>query len=478
MVTLNLNEIARNKDNVNENVDEILQSLSNQKISGLLTLELTNLRMRLTFNSVETSEKLAREGLTLTTAKKIKVFSEHKPEFVLTACGIPGYYENKEIHKIFCNFGEVERVKKVIRTTKSGLEYSNGNRVVIFTSFNQKPPKRIYIDSHRITLVFSTIPAHYFAAEENNNNNNNNESESISGESIHSLDLFAERPDEVEPSKEKPEREEEMDMEITAIPETPIDNLVKAAKIINSSEQLSPAVARKKARTTPPELEPSPAVIDSKIPRLMGLTHSTTRHQTRRDRNAENQAKSRTYGTQATSQEIEEMESQTMSAKGEKWGDSEMIETPTPTPERVDPFESRESLKEYADKLFGENKIQSSYPHNAIKMNKDGSIISLGKLSWLVKCSHSHPWLKFAATGLEAELKRLKLQKENIIGLPTLIRDQLLGLIQLQGCYKESVAVGKVWGDLVRSTSNRGARIPKDIFDYSKELKGYLIINE
>ena len=73
-----------------------------------------------------------------------------------------------------------------------------------------------------------------------------------------------------------------------------------------------------------------------------------------------------------------------MSTKGEKWGDSQPIEPPTPTPERVDPFESRESVREYADRLFGEGKIQSNYPHNGIKLNNDGSINSLGKVSWLV----------------------------------------------------------------------------------------------
>ena len=128
------------------------------------------------------------------------MFSEHKPEFVLIACDIPGYYDNKDIQKIFSNFGEVERVKKVIRTTKSSLEYTNGNRVIIFTSFNQKRPKKIYFDSHRITLVYSTIPAHYFSAEENREKQivNQNETESISGEPIHSRDLFTEKSDEAE----------------------------------------------------------------------------------------------------------------------------------------------------------------------------------------------------------------------------------------------------------------------------------------
>ena len=477
MVTLNLNELSRNKQDDNENVDEILQSLRNQHITGLLSVELTNMRMRLTFDSLETPRNLARDGLSLTTSKKIRVFSEHKPEFVVTACGIPGYYENKDIQKIFTNFGEVERVKKVIRTTKSGIEYTNGNRVIIFTSFNQKPPKKIYIDSHRVTLVYSTIPAHYFSAEENREEQIVNETESISGESIHSLDLFTEKSDERSKNVEQEKEEvEQMDMEIIAIPETPIENLVKAANQIDSTELTSPAVVRKKARIKSPE--PSPALIDSKIPRLVGHTHSSTRQRTRRSRNAENQAKEKVYPIQSTSDDIEEMESQTMSAKGEKWGDSQPIEPPTPTPERTDPFESRESLREYADRLFGEGKIQPNYPHGAIKLNKDGSINSLGRLSWLVQCTHSHPWLKFVATGLGAELHRTKLKKENITGLPNLIRDQLLGLIQLQGCYKESVAVGKVWGDVVRATSNKIKKIPKDIFDYSKELKEFLIINE
>ena len=189
-------------------------------------------------------------------------------------------------------------MKKVIRATKSGLEYTNGNCVIIFTSFNQKPPKKIYIDSHRITLVYSTITALYISTEENteeqienNNHIHNNETESISGESIHSRDLFAEKSDEAEETINKVEQEIEMDMEIRTIPETLIDNLVKAANSIDSLVQLSPVVTRKKARATPPELELSPAMIDSKIPRVLGHTHTSTQNQTRRSRNAENKAK-------------------------------------------------------------------------------------------------------------------------------------------------------------------------------------------
>ena len=55
-----------------------------------------------------------------------------------------------------------------------------------------------------------------------------------------------------------------MDLEITKPSGTPIDDLVKAANKIDSSEQPSPAVVRKMARTTPPE--PFPSMIDSKIP--------------------------------------------------------------------------------------------------------------------------------------------------------------------------------------------------------------------
>ena len=143
MVTLNLNELTKNKHSDNDHIDEVLQSLRNQQITGLLSVEQTNLRIRLTFDTIETSKNLAREGLSLTTSKKIKVFTEHRPEFVLTACGIPGHYESGDIHRVFSNFGEVERVKKVIRTTKSGLEYFNGNRVIIFTKFTQKPPRKI-----------------------------------------------------------------------------------------------------------------------------------------------------------------------------------------------------------------------------------------------------------------------------------------------------------------------------------------------
>lgn len=143
MVTLNLNELTKNKHSDNDHIDEVLQSLRNQQITGLLSVEQTNLRMRLTFDTIETSKNLAREGLSLTTSKKIKVFTEHRPEFVLTACGIPGYCESGDIHRVFSNFGVVERVKKVIRTTKLGLEYFNGNRVIIFTKFTQKPPRKI-----------------------------------------------------------------------------------------------------------------------------------------------------------------------------------------------------------------------------------------------------------------------------------------------------------------------------------------------
>ena len=60
------------------------------------------------------------------------------------------------------------------------------------------------------------------------------------------------------------------------------------------------------------------------------------------------------------------MVSQTMSAKGEEWGDSQPIGPPTPTPERIDPFETRKSLKEYTERLFGKTQIQPNYPHNAI----------------------------------------------------------------------------------------------------------------
>ena len=156
----------------------------------------------------------------------------------------------------------IETFKKVIRTTKSGIEYTNGNRVIIFTSFNQKPPKKIYIDSHRVTLVYWTIPAHYFSAEENREEQivNQNETESISGESIHSLDLFTEKSDEqTKNEEEEKEEEKQMDMEITTIPETPIDNLVKAANKIDSTDLTSPVVVRKKARITSPE--PSPVLI-------------------------------------------------------------------------------------------------------------------------------------------------------------------------------------------------------------------------
>ena len=90
MVTLNLNELTKNKHSDNDHIDEVLQSLRNQQITGLLSVEQTNLRIRLTFDTIETSKNLAREGLSLTTSKKIKVFTEHSPEFVLTACGIPG----------------------------------------------------------------------------------------------------------------------------------------------------------------------------------------------------------------------------------------------------------------------------------------------------------------------------------------------------------------------------------------------------
>ena len=40
MITLNLNELSRNKQDGDENVDEILQSLRNQHVTGLLSVEL------------------------------------------------------------------------------------------------------------------------------------------------------------------------------------------------------------------------------------------------------------------------------------------------------------------------------------------------------------------------------------------------------------------------------------------------------
>lgn len=54
------------------------------------------------------------------------------------------------------------------------------------------------------------------------------------------------------------------------------------------------------------------------------------------------------------------MVSQTMSAKGEEWGDSQPIGPPTPTPERIDPFETRKSSKNTQNDSLGKHKYNQT----------------------------------------------------------------------------------------------------------------------
>ena len=440
MVTLNLTELTRNKNTDNDNIDEILQSLREQEITGLLSIEQTNMRMRLTFDSAETSKNLTRDGLSLTSNKKIKIFSEHKPEFVLTACGIPGFYENRDISKVFSNFGEVERVKKVIRTTKSGIEYTNGNRVIIFTSFNQKPPKKIYIDSHRITLVFSTIPAHYFPAQENseqivsnNIDKNNNESESISGESIRSLDLFAET------ETANPETETQITQ---VIPETPIEL------------SLSPAVIKIQKPTSKHQSD-----IKSDNKEITRRKTNEIKAKEKRINNVNSKRKLKPEDLAKTSRltsSIEvEMTNRTASSPCHDWGDSQEIESPTPTPSETI-FQNFGNFQHYALTL-NPNKIQEDVP--TITINKDGTLKNLGKMSWIWQCNDTEVWFSFIGTALAVAAHKMNIPY-NKIQLPKRYEKEIQNhMLKCQCSMPNRKQLKDYWDLLVKSTKHRAPEL-------------------
>ena len=113
--------------------------------------------------------------------------------FPVTACGIPGFYTNVVLRGVFQGFGDLERIKEVVKTTKSGMEYKNGNRVLFFRSLKQVPPRKIYLDSFKLNLVFSKIPSYFLKAE------NQQDSNQMTQQPGHSQALFeASRRDEGE----------------------------------------------------------------------------------------------------------------------------------------------------------------------------------------------------------------------------------------------------------------------------------------
>ena len=146
------------------------------------------------------------------------------------------------------------------------------------------------------------------------------------------------------------------------------------------------------------------------------------------------------------------MTNRTASSPCHDWGDSQQIETPTPTPSERNIFQNLNTFKDYVLKL-NPDRIQETTP--TIKINEDGTLKNLGKMSWIWSCNDPSLWFRFIGTALAVEAYKMNINY-NTIQLPKRFEGVIQNyMLKCQCSMPNKQELNTSWDLLVKSTKLR-----------------------
>ena len=447
MVTLNGLDLFRNNPKTDYE-GEILQALKDLDLyDELLSIEKGGARYRLTFEHEGAARKLIKEGLTLEGGKNIRVEPFGQATFAVTVCGIPGFYKEESLREVFENFGVVEQIREVVKWTKTGISYHNGNRVFHFSSLKEPLPNKIYLDSHKLTLVFSEIPNYILQAVGKQDSSpvlqlahRGGEGSSASGKGTAAA---AAAKTTIEPLETLVE-----EIILGSEEEIPMSQSIVSAPIKDNNNDDSSSTGRRKKKK--PYISPY-AATSSTPPRL---------------RSKESQAKEERRPEEGR----EVSKSKTNEAKGRREEDEETLPAPKGPPAgRNDVFESRETLTHYVDEIGAVTRS----PQALVQVDDTGSVGMLGPLSLLANSPHQITWLDFTAGSIHINGKT---KMENLQNVPPVLIDPLT---RTRCVHNQQKAVY----DLIKTMTGRNIRkkgelIHKDIYKLALSLRDRLFLNQ
>lgn len=139
-----------------ENLDPsgVVEQLNKQGFKDLETIQKTYNRYELCFRTSEAKDKLLTKGMTFGSSF-VRFRACGDRSLPVTLVGMAPEISTVEFLKLFCQYADIERYYDVVKTTKSGYKYKNGNRVFMVKKFKTQPPRSFTINERPARLVFT-----------------------------------------------------------------------------------------------------------------------------------------------------------------------------------------------------------------------------------------------------------------------------------------------------------------------------------